>query len=634
MKMKRVLFSLCCILTYCTYSQSINELDPVTVTSSITPSAVSKTGRNIIVIKGDAFRNLPVNSIDELLRYLPGVEVQSRGVMGAQSDIIIRGGTFQQVLIILDGIRLNDPLTGHFNSYIPISPSEIDRIEVLKGASSAIYGTEAIGGVINIVTKSFSKKKIANDATAQITAGAFGLINMNIGGTWQDEKNTVSGGIIRNHANGHTQRGIDGFFDATTASVSYSRKISNNIDLSYRTAYDERDFSAQNFYTTFSSDTARENVKTFWNHIKINYNKKNQKISFDAGYKTISDWYQFNPKSVANENKTRQFQSLLVYETNFSDKTSLVAGGQFLQKNIQSNDRGNHSIPQAAVFAMLNQRIGNYIYINPALRYDWSERYGAELVPQLNVSFKKNNYQLRASAGKTIRDADFSERYNNYNKALVSSGRIGNPDLKAEKSFSYEVGGDYWCKGNVKFSATYFQRFQKDLIDWVTTPYNSMPRKDNLAPNGTYALAKNIAEVDINGLETNIQYTKNWSNSSFTTMLGATWINSKSYTAQPSFYLSSQANFLLNYSIEYRWKTISIGVNGLYKRRDDIGSIAQPYLYWNPTYFLMNVKLKTIIKKKLGLFIQVDNVGNTKYSDLLGNIMPSRWWMGGIEFHL
>lgn len=96
-----------------------NELDPVTVTSTLLPLSSSVTGRNITVIKSEQFSKLPVNSIDELLRYIPGVEVQMRGPMGAQSDIVLRGGTFHQILVILDGIRLNNPNTGHFNSYIP-----------------------------------------------------------------------------------------------------------------------------------------------------------------------------------------------------------------------------------------------------------------------------------------------------------------------------------------------------------------------------------------------------------------------------------------------------------------------------------------------------------------------------------
>ena len=159
-----ITFITCFFLCSNLYSQQVIdsagiELDPVTITASMNPLQASRTGRNIMVIKGEHFSSLPVRSIDELLRYVPGVEVQLRGPMGAQSDIVMRGGTFQQVLVILDGMRLNDPNTGHFNSYIPIAPAEIDRIEILKGASSAIYGSEAVGGVIHIITRSFASKK-------------------------------------------------------------------------------------------------------------------------------------------------------------------------------------------------------------------------------------------------------------------------------------------------------------------------------------------------------------------------------------------------------------------------------------------------------------------------------------------
>ena len=88
----------------------------------------------------------------------PGVEVQSRGGFGVQGDIVMRGSTFTQVLILVNGMRLNDPLTGHFNSYIPVSMADIERIEILRGAASAMYGPDAVGGVINIISKTFSRK--------------------------------------------------------------------------------------------------------------------------------------------------------------------------------------------------------------------------------------------------------------------------------------------------------------------------------------------------------------------------------------------------------------------------------------------------------------------------------------------
>ncbi|MES2775880.1 MAG: TonB-dependent receptor [Bacteroidota bacterium] len=634
MRCSILLFVLAISCSKLSFAQKENELDPVTVTASLSPLSVSKTGRNITIIKGSDFQNLPINSLDDLLRYVPGIEVQARGPMGSQSDIVIRGGTFQQVLLITDGIRLNDPLTGHFNSYIPIAPAEIERVEILKGASSAIYGTEAVGGVIHIITKSFSSSKKKNGLQAQLTGGQYGLVNVNAGGVWTDDKNTIAGGLQSNHANGQQQRGIKGFFDLTTVSLSYSRKINDAMQLSFRTAFDNRSFAAQNYYTTFKSDTATEKVKSQWNHLKFVYHKNKQRISFDAGYKSADDFYKFSSLAAANQNKSNLFQSLLTYERQLSGQTSLIAGGQFLQKKITSNDRGNHRVNQTAGFLIFNQKIGAYINISPAIRYDYSTAAGAELVPQINVSFKKNNVQLRGSAGKTTRDADFTERYNNYGKALVTSGSIGNPDLQSETSFSYEMGVDYFLKNNLKISASWFQRRQKELIDFVTTPYADMPRKENLSPAGTYALAKNISSVNTTGFETDIQYTKDWSNQSFSSNIGLLWLKSRSSSATPSFYISSHASFLANFSILYRYRSLSISYNGIYKERQPRAASAIEAEV-SKSYLLMNMKLAAaLLKNKLSIFVQADNLTNITYSDLLGTPMPARWLMSGVMVSL
>ena len=108
----------------------IYQQDSLIVTATNTQQVLTQTGRNIITIPGTTYNKLAINSVDELLRYVAGIEVQQRGVQGSQSDVLIRGGTFQQVLILIDGIRLNDPLTGHFNGNIPIHPNAIHHIEI------------------------------------------------------------------------------------------------------------------------------------------------------------------------------------------------------------------------------------------------------------------------------------------------------------------------------------------------------------------------------------------------------------------------------------------------------------------------------------------------------------------------
>ncbi|MDP4260980.1 MAG: TonB-dependent receptor [Bacteroidota bacterium] len=625
------------------------ELDAVTVSASLQAQPSSRSGRNIVTIRGDQFDNLPVHSIDELLRYFPGIEVQQRGPMGSQSDIVIRGGTFQQVLVILDGVRLNDPNTGHFNSYIPIAPAEIERIEILKGASSAIYGSEAVGGVINIITKTFAaNRKLSGSPdgagrpgrekkqfSLEAGAGQYNLWNVNAGGFYQKGKTAVSGGVLTNNTDGQLQRGTRGYFNNNTASLSFNHYFNDSWQLSLRSAYDSRKFSAQNFYTTYVSDTAKEQVKTFWNQLRLAYQKAGDKLSFDLGYKAVQDNYAFNPAIAPNDNKSKLWQALIVYEHRFSGTTTLVSGGQFQDRTIRSNDRGDHAVKQAAAFAIINQAVGKNFFVSPALRLDWDERGGTELVPQVNLSCKEGKFQLRASAGKTIREADFTERFNNYNKPLVTSGSIGNPDLEAERSFSYEAGADYFLRNNWKISATFFRRDQHKVIDWVTTPYSDMPRKDNLSPAGIYALATNIANVNTTGAEADIQYNRHFNrHQAVWATLGLVWLDSKSSNSVPSFYISSHAKFLTNFNVHYSNKLFSLSVNGIYKHRDPQKSTAINTEV-NADCFIVNTNADVFFwQQKMSVFVEVDNLTDKKSEDLLGSQLPGRWLMGGVRLHI
>ncbi|GGN11016.1 hypothetical protein GCM10010967_53610 [Dyadobacter beijingensis] len=622
------------------------SLDPVTVTSSLVEKRASQTGRNIAVIKGEYFQQLPVHSIDDLLRYVPGVEIQARGPQGSQSDIILRGGTFQQVLVILDGIRLNDPNTGHFNSYIPISPAEIDRIEVLKGASSALYGSDAVGGVIHVISKTFAARLSGNaeepvqktQVNGGISAGEYGLLNANVGAFVQRNKLAISGGYLSNNASGVQQRGIKGYFHNNTASLSLSYAISPNWNIALRSAYDHRDFAAQNFYTVLKSDTASEKVKMSWNQVRVAYQKNKTAFSIDGGYKSVQDTYLFNPHSIANSSKSRLWQGLATLQQGLAARTNLIAGVNFQQRNIASNDRGNHTLNQLAPFLSVVQNIGEHFTVTPSVRIDWRESIGTEASPQINLSYKKASWQLRASAGKTIRDADFTERFNNYAKTLVTGGSVGNPDLKAERSFSYEAGADWFLTSNaasqLKVSATFFQRRQKDLIDYVTTPYAQMPRKENLSPTGTFGLALNIAEVNTTGFELDIQSANTISDhQKLLFNAGLTWLDSDNKSNIQSFYLSSHAKFLANFSAIYQVSGFSLSLNGLYKKRAEREASAIEAVI-SKNYFLLNARAEyAFLNRQLGIFIQADNAFDKQYSDVLGSVMPGRWVMGGARFN-
>ena len=625
------------IITTTTITAQQTTLDPITISSSLSEKRSSETGRNITIVPGSQISQLPVHSLDELLKYIPGVEVQSRGPQGSQSDISIRGGTFQQVLVILDGLRLNDPNTGHFSAYIPITPAQIDRIEVLKGASAAIYGSDAVGGVINIITKSFnaSAQQNTTQLKAQVGAGEYNLVNTNIGGFYKKDRLSIDAGVLSNHSTGVQQRGTKGFFHNTSASIGLNYKLGDYWNVSARSAYDNRHFAAQNFYTTAIADTASEKINSWWHQLSVGYAKGKSKLNLDAGYKKLDDTYAYMPSLTPNTSTSKLLQALLLYQQEIASQTSLVAGFNFQNKFIQSNDRGNHSLNIAAPFVTISQKVGAHVSLQPSLRVEFIGNDNAELLPQLNASVHFDNIQLRASGGRTLRDADFTERFSNYNKSNLTSGRVGNPWLVPEVSWTYEAGFDWFYQSRFKLSSTFFQRFHSKLIDWVNTPYADMPRKDNLVADRVFALAKNISKVNTTGFETDLQYKNKFAEGqSISLNTGLVWLYSKSSEANPSFYISSHAKFLTNFNIIYECHNAAISVTGIYKSRQaqQVSAIDASV---SKDYFLLNGRASyNIIKNKLGVFVQVDNIFDRNYSDLLGTPMPGRWLQGGINFDL
>lgn len=608
-------------------------LPELTMTAYGIPQSAAQTGRNVWVIPGSLLNRAPAYSIDDLLRFIPGLEVQQRGPQGAQGDLLIRGGTFQQVLVLVDGIRLNDPLTGHFNGYIPVDPLEIDRIEILKGPAAAIWGSEAVGGVIQIFTKTFSAKNDQPNRSIQIGAslGEYGLINAQARLSVNHNKNRFSLSANSRNSDGAPQRGTRGYFNLQTLQGAWQHQFEHGWNLRIRSSIDRRRFGAQNFYTGFISDTASETVNTWWSHAQLTKSTRQGQLRLDISHKQLTDEYRFRPTSIPNLNKIGFSQFQAIYQSNEKLKLQYQFGLQVYQRRIRSNDRGDHQIEQGALFSQARFSPTPHINLNAGLRFVWDELYGTIVIPQLSSSYSLGSHTWRMSAGRSFRDADFTERYNNYNKALVTSGRIGNPALNPEDAWQAEIGYDWRTNSKFTLQSSLFYRDQKNLIDWVTTPYTQMPRPINLSPTGSYALAKNLARVKTEGIEIDLQYRDNWGPGNFQAQAGLLLINNRTEPGAAGFYLNSHARFLTNGLLLYRVKNWEISVSGLYKLRNrQTSSSLNSSL--TPSYVLINSKIQYDWKQKnYSVYLQTDNLLNTRYSDLLGTPMPGRWLSGGIR---
>ncbi|MEM6804570.1 MAG: TonB-dependent receptor plug domain-containing protein, partial [Bacteroidota bacterium] len=289
------------------YAQPIKEVDSVLLSASNIPLSIQETGRNISIIQAEEIEALPFNSLDELLQWIPGVQVQSRGGFGVQADILLRGSTFNQVLILVDGLKMNDALTGHFNGNIAVSPREIARIEILRGPAAAIYGPDAVGGVINFVTKTFARNmKEGNDMGGSLNYGNHELVRAEQGVFLRKGKLRVGAAVNFNESEGEsiptefidsttTLSPYNTFFDVKTVSAALGYDFDNGLSLNFRSAYDLRDFNARYFYTNSTFDKSTETVQGWWNHFRLNKYSKNGQTDLNVAFKSNTDEFVFSP---------------------------------------------------------------------------------------------------------------------------------------------------------------------------------------------------------------------------------------------------------------------------------------------------------------------------------------------------
>ena len=161
------------VVTSSQSQEKLYELEEVEVTSSRAPLTLGQSARMVTVLDREAIAAAPAQSVNDLLKIAAGVDVRQRGPIGAQTDISVRGGTNEQITILLNGININDPQTGHNAADFPVDISEIERIEVLEGPAGRVYGTSSLVGAINIVTRKADK----TSADVHLEAGSFGYVS-------------------------------------------------------------------------------------------------------------------------------------------------------------------------------------------------------------------------------------------------------------------------------------------------------------------------------------------------------------------------------------------------------------------------------------------------------------------------
>ncbi|MEJ2004581.1 MAG: TonB-dependent receptor, partial [Cyclobacteriaceae bacterium] len=241
---------------------------------------------------------------------------------------------------------------------------------------------------------------------------------------------------------------------------------------------------------------------------------------------------------------------------------------------------------------------------------------------------------LRGAAGRGIRAADYTERFisNNLPGPLTPGRNLGNPNLEAERSWTYEAGFDYYPVNGMRVVATVFRRSATNLIDYVITNSGNIGNNENLETDAEYFYATNISDAATSGFETEFWAEKSLGrNSSLTSTIGYTYLNTGSPSGEVSKYIASHANSLFTAGITLDVGGFNMGINGLYKIRDkekteEINSELES------SYLVFNARASYRVFGNLNILVQALNVFNEQYSDILGARMPGRWFAAGLRW--
>ena len=630
-------------------AQQSFSLDTLLVQTTRIPLKASETGRSISILAKEQIQQLPATTFYELLQTICGVEVQSRGGFGVQGDIVMRGSTFSQVLVLIDGMKINDPLTGHFNCYVPISNMEIERIEILKGAGASMYGPDAVGGVINIITKGFDSLKNGTTSSGSISYGDNNLVSSTASVFHKSNKFYVGLGASINRSKGDsilpvavndstTLEGYRNYFDIKNISLSAGFKINNLWELKVRSSILTSDFNARYFYTNGIFDKSTEITSNWFNRVQLQRKTNSGSIlDINASYKRSNDEFIYSPDFPSTNIHTMDYLNFTVNNSNeINDKLIVKSGIQADLRKIESNDRGNHSDYHFGAYLMGVYKSNNLV-LTAIAREDYDENYGFEFCPQINASYSMDNFVLRASAGRSIRAADYTERFISNNIDSLKPGRnLGNPDLMAERGWSEEIGINYSPFKNSLFKATIFSRQSNNIIDYMLTNESEIGTVSDIGSlylGEDYFFANNFKDVYVNGFELELS-------SKFLISENRTldWQMGYTYTDITNdnlgIYLSSFAKHLLNSQVIFKDNSFQFSLSCLFKERNtQLAESISTEL--KSSYALLNARFGYgFLDNKLSINIQILNLTDTKYQNILGAKMPGRWLMGGISWRV
>lgn len=607
------------------------KLEEVVVTGSRAPLTLAESAKIVSVITREDIHRAAAESINDILKLATGVDVRQRGGFGVQTDISVRGGNFDQITILLNGVNISSPHTGHLSADFPVSPEDIERIEVLEGPAARVYGTSAFNGVINIVTSSPSLGR-AGGGVVHLSVGQYGYAHANasLAKSFGSTHHALSGGYTR--TDGATP---NSYFTSSRVFYHGSAQLGENATLSAQLGYSYKPYAANTFYGASSTDQWESNERLM---AALNADIKLGAVHLapQLYWNRWFDHYQWHKDNPAGENFHKvdsRGASLNAWFSSPLGKTSLgleVRGEGIkstkLGKPMPESDwekTGGHDAEADKLYKYKDTRtnlsaflehdillrdltvsLGLLANMNDGLDTKW------RVYPGIDISYRPTEaWKLYASWNMALRMPTFTDLY--YSGANIE----GNSNLKPEKTTDYQLGAQYRANGFMA-EAQLFYSHKTDMIDWVTYSDASTGQSDGIFHSVNFGLDNKGFELNLNLLPQEL-----WSETCPLRKLSAkySYINEDSeydVTVISSKYAMDYLRHKVVLSADGRlWKRLNLSLS--WRWQDRVGRD-------NPSYAITDARLSWDAPR-WSVYLDATNLFDKKYYDYATIPQPGLW---------
>lgn len=611
---KKMLPIIMMLLTISTTAQmngdsSSIKIDEVIIQANRLQLPVSENSNTVNIITRQQLENNPVHSVAEALQNVAGLDIRQRGVHGIQADVSLRGGTFDQVLILINGVKMADPQTGHHALNIPLNMDNIERIEILKGPAARIYGANAFAGAINIVTRTPDK--------------AFVNINLE-GGQNSLGAISISAALPKGDFNQYFSVGrqfSDGYrfnsdYDISNYLYQAEYKIDATQKLDVMGTFTDREFGANRFYGGTS-----EFWKNQYEEIQTSlFNIGHQKVTDKFAIKTRFNWRRNQDEYLLIRDEPNFYRNLhisnvltLESHANFHSELGTTGVGVELSSvYLRSNNLGKRDHQIATLF--LEHRasfLNNKIDLTPGIAISQYSNFGARLFQGIDLGYKiSKGVKLFGNMGYTWRIPTFTDLF------YEDAGNMGNDKLEPESALSYEFGVKYDANG-VRANLSWFLRDGTDLIDW-TKAADTLKWQPN-----------NISNLAMMGIDASIDFnpTARFGKDFFlkNIRLGYTFIDAEvpQNIVGISRYVLENLNHQFTARIDYRiGGKLFHNISYKYIDREtmDDYSLIDTKFYWKADNY--------------SIYLAANNLLDVEYFETNLVQMPGTWIYGGVKIRL